>query len=106
MIAFLLSAALLQSPLYHQSFAVVVGIDSYQSPDWSTLSYAVKDAQSMARYLSASGFEVIELYDRDATKQAILGAMQNNVARRVGDGDRVLIFFAGHGYTETLARRD
>ncbi len=104
--AFLLAAALLQAPLYDESFAVVVGIDSYQSPDWPTLSYAVKDAEAVARYLSANGFQVIELYDRDATKQAILTAMQNNVARRAGEGDRVLIFFAGHGYTETLARRD
>jgi hypothetical protein len=92
--------------LYDESFAVVVGIDLYPSPEWPQLSYAVKDAKAMAQYLTRNGFEVITLYDQDATKSAIVGAMQNNLARRVGARDRVLVFFAGHGYTETLGGQE
>ena len=92
--------------LYDESFAVVVGIDLYPSPEWPQLSYAVKDAKAMAQYLTRNGFEVITLYDQDATKSTIVGAMQNNLARRVGARDRVLVFFAGHGYTETLGGQE
>jgi hypothetical protein len=57
----------------------------------------------MERFLRQQGFEVIPLYNRQATKAAIISKMQSNLAPRLRQQDRVLVFFAGHGYTERLA---
>jgi tetratricopeptide (TPR) repeat protein len=90
---------------FAHSYAVVIGIDNYQYQPH--LAYAVKDARAMAQYLRSQGYtEIIELYDRLATKNNILEAMQNNLAPKLRDQDRVLIFFAGHGYTELLGEID
>lgn len=87
---------------FAHSYAIVIGIDHYAAPKWPTLGYAVKDAQAMAALLGSQGFTVISLYESQATKEAILSAMQDNLAPRLGTSDRVLVFFAGHGQTETL----
>jgi len=87
---------------FAQSYAIVIGIDHYAAPKWPTLGYAVKDAKAMAALLESQGFTVIRLYESQAKKQAILSAMQDYLAPRLGPGDRVLVFFAGHGQTETL----
>src|SRR5258706_4592529 len=102
----ILSVASLEAQTLSKSYAVVVGIDQYASTKWPRLNYAVSDARAIASYLSSQGYEVIPLYGPSATKQAILEAMQNNLAPRLKRADRVLIFFAGHGHTETLAGQE
>jgi hypothetical protein len=96
------SPALRSQPLFDRSYAVVIGINIYQNPHWHALPNAAGDAQAMASLLNNEGFQVFELYNLNATKQAILQVMQNTLAPRLGPRDRVLVFFAGHGYTETL----
>jgi len=92
---------------FEHSYAVVIGIDNYPSPMWPKLKYGVKDAQAIAAYLRTQDYDdIIALYDRQATKQAILEAMQNRLAPKLKSKDRVLVFFAGHGYTETLGGKD
>lgn len=91
---------------YKKSYAIVIGINTYPSPKWRDLQYARRDAESMAALLKTQGFEVIALYDAQATKTAIIAKLQNYFAPRVQSGDRVLVFFAGHGYTETLGEKD
>jgi uncharacterized caspase-like protein len=89
-----------------QSYALVVGIDTYRAPTWRALGYAVKDAKVMATFLQAQGFEVTTLYNQHATKEAIIYQLQNVFAPRLKPGDRVLVFFAGHGSTERLSGVD
>lgn len=91
---------------FEHSYALVIGIDRYPSRKWRTLNYAEKDAKGMAAFLRSQGFKVITLYGRHATKEAIIYQMQNYLAPRLGNRDRILIFFAGHGYTEKLGGRD
>lgn len=91
--------------LYGKSYALVIGIDQYKSPNWHKLDYAVRDAEAMAEYLIRQGFQVTPLYDKAATREVILSVLDNlkyNVKRE----DRVLVFFSGHGYNETIAGRD
>jgi hypothetical protein len=95
-----------QAQYYERSYALVVGIDAYPSANWPKLQYAKRDAQGVARFLLSQGFEVITLLDAQATKTAIIARMQNDLARRVKKNDRVLFFFAGHGYTEELGDED
>jgi VWFA-related protein len=92
---------------FAHSYAVVIGIDHYPSRMWPQLQYGVKDARAIAAYLRTQDYDqIITLYDQQATKQAIVAAMQNQLAPKLKAKDRVLIFFAGHGYTETLGGKD
>lgn len=91
---------------YGKSYALVVGIDEYPSPGWKDLDYAKRDAKAIVAFLERQGFEVTSLYDRDATKTAIISKLQNHLARKVTEDDRIIFFFAGHGYTEELGGKD
>ncbi len=109
-IIFYLSVALLSTPglgagvsLYDRSYALVIGISDYAA--WTDLRYARKDAEAMTGYLENRGFEVSALYDAEATREKIVSTA-NDLARDVGDDDRVLVFFAGHGQTESFGGRD
>src|SRR5262245_33835080 len=95
-----------RAQFYNQSYALVVGIDRHLSPKWRALAYAVKDAQGMTELLKRQGFQVTTLYNEQATRKTIIYQLQNVFAPRVQEGDRVLVFFAGHGYTERLAGKD
>ena len=88
---------------YSSSWAVVVGINDYQT--WPPLNYAVNDARSVRSKLLDLGFEsgkIFELYNREATKENILRVVADELPRETGPNDRVLLFFAGHGQTEEL----
>jgi tetratricopeptide (TPR) repeat protein len=88
---------------FDHSYAIVIGIDNYQYPNTNpTLHYAVKDAMAMSDFLRSQGFTVIPLYGPNAKKAAIISAMEDELAPKLLPGDRVLVFFAGHGKTETL----
>lgn len=94
-------------PFFEKSYAVVIGIDHYPSQAWPQLRYGVKDAHAIEAYLNKQNYdEIISLYDQQATKQAIIAALQNHIAPKLKSKDRVLIFFAGHGFTETLGGKD
>ncbi|MFA5117435.1 MAG: caspase family protein [Candidatus Omnitrophota bacterium] len=86
---------------YRKSWAVVIGINKYNV--WPPLEYAVRDAQAVAQKLRESGFdEVIEILDKQATRERILTTLGAELPKKAGVDDRVLIFFAGHGQTESL----
>lgn len=81
-----------------KSWAVVIGINEYDKV--RRLTYAKPDAESVAGVLKAQGFQVAALYDQHATRRAILGELSDKLVDRVGEQDRVVIYFAGHGETK------
>lgn len=87
---------------YAASYAVVVGIDDY-GPEHPVLANARRDAEAVARMLADDyGFdEVLTLYDAEATHDAILSLLRDQLPAQTGPEDRVVIFFAGHGATRT-----
>jgi len=93
---------------YGKSYALVIGIDTYPGSErFRDLGYARGDAEGVAGFLDRAAFdEVITLYDDEATKQAIIGAMQNRFAPLLQSSDRVFVFYAGHGHTEPLGDKD
>jgi hypothetical protein len=95
-----LETARAEDSYYNKSFAIVVGISKYASIRWKDLPYARSDAEKVAEVLKQKGFEVLSLYDRDATRHAILARMENNIAQRLQPNDRVLFYFSGHGYSK------
>ncbi|MBM4132232.1 MAG: PDZ domain-containing protein [Nitrospira sp.] len=86
---------------FGKSWAVVIGIDDYEKAP--RLKYAVADAKAMAAVLRQQGFQVSELYNRQATKAAVEGELSDKLVDQVGQQDRVVIFYAGHGETKTAS---
>lgn len=93
--------------LYHDSWAVVAGIDDYAK--WPKLQYAVNDATGVRDILvNRFGFKrdhVITLFNEEATRERILSALGDTLSdpEKVHRDDRVFVFFAGHGATRRLA---
>ena len=95
------------SPYYSNSWAVIVGINDYKYA--GPLTYAIHDAEAIAELLvSHLNFEeerVHLLLNDDATRPNILGVL-SGIEDEPGAAhdDRVLFFYAGHGYTIDGAR--
>jgi hypothetical protein len=89
-------------PDYGRRVAVVIGINEYAH--WPVLEGAASDARRVANEFRRFGFdEVIELYDREGTRTAILDALGTDLSEKTGSNDLAVIYFAGHGQTETLS---
>ena len=89
--------------LYSNSWAVVIGVNRYQHPSIPTLRYARKDAEDLRDALPRLGFpksQILTLFDRQATKRNIERLLGDEMRRRVSPGDRVFVFFSGHGKDE------
>jgi len=88
-------------PHYTNSWALIIGINTYQFA--SPLTFARNDADAVASILvSDLGFEASRLFllkDSEATKQAILDHYLELSSLATNPDDRVLVFFAGHGFT-------
>jgi peptidoglycan/xylan/chitin deacetylase (PgdA/CDA1 family)/uncharacterized caspase-like protein len=91
---------------YRQSWAVIVGVNDYQS--WPKLRYAVNDANAIEQTLTNKfGFRpenIRKLVNGDATRQRIMQVLGDELTdpAKVSRDDRVFIFFAGHGATRSL----
>lgn len=91
------SAALAETQVYARSYAVVIGVSDYDNlPD---LPGARVDAERVARALAAQGFSVTTLRDEEATRARLVSELADRIPRVLGDNDRVLVYFAGHGHT-------
>ncbi len=96
-----------QERLFAKSYAVVIGIGDYPAESGlDKLTYPRKDAGGMAAFLRDQGFEVTGLFDRDATRRAILATLEDVIAPQLGPDDRVLIFYSGHGQTRIIGERE
>src|SRR5689334_5147065 len=86
-------------PSYTASHALVIGINSYDDPRFVPLGQAEEDAASVADLLKATpyNFNVSLILGKAATRQAILGELFR--LRRTNPDDRIIVYFAGHGYT-------
>ncbi len=94
-------------PTYGESHALVIGINNYDHVP--RLAHAKNDAEAFAHVL-LERFQFTKdnltiLTDADATKSQILSVfMRYAQDDTVGNDDRILVFFAGHGHT-VLGRR-
>ncbi|RYD94360.1 MAG: caspase family protein, partial [Sphingobacteriales bacterium] len=91
--------------------ALVIGIDTYQPPegvtpdndggriDFSNLDGCKNDAEAIKQLITRYSFSeknVRELYDRQATRDGILAAL-NGLLADSKRGDIAFIYYAGHG---------
>ncbi|GAB4093996.1 caspase family protein [Flaviaesturariibacter terrae] len=107
----LAALAIVSAAAAQEQRALVIGIDTYQPPDGVTpsndggridfqnLDGCKNDALSMKQLISLYGFSsdnTRELYDRNATRDAILAEM-NRLLSASKKGDVAFIYYAGHG---------
>ena len=89
-----------------RNWLFVGGINDYLY--WPRLENAASDAQATRQILVEKyGFypsEIIELYDRQATRSNIIRKLEY-LARTVKPEDNLLIYYAGHGTFENLLSR-
>lgn len=92
--------------LYYKSWGIVIGIDDYQVAP--KLSGAVADAKAVAQALRQIGFEeVLEIYNQEAKSKNLKAILNNDLPRKVGRQDRIVLFFAGHaGTTRDMNGKD
>jgi len=94
--------------IYDKSWALVIGINDYDTvePD---LNYAVEDALAVKNMLIKEyGFDrnnVRYLIDKEANQSNIKKEFAN-LLKLVGENDRVVFYFAGHGETEEMGLED
>jgi tetratricopeptide (TPR) repeat protein len=82
-------------PKYSSITAVVVGVN-YSNRPTGQLSYAEADARDIADVLGSVGFGVERLLGSEATRQAIIEAMEHQCLA-AGRNGLVLFYFSGHG---------
>jgi uncharacterized caspase-like protein len=80
--------------------ALIIGIGEYsQASQTSALPGVPKDMENARKMARAMGIEdkaIVELRDSQATKKNIVAALET-LRARVQAGDRVLIYYSGHG---------
>ncbi len=90
-------------PAPGKTYALLVGISSFQSADIRALRYAHEDARLFERYLrserggSLPDENLVVLLNEQATSAAIRNSMTNFLKARATKNDTVILFFATHG---------
>jgi len=102
-IHFIFAIDLKNEDVYDDSWALIVGINDYEHV--RGLNYAVEDALAIKNMLiNDYGFKrnnVRVLTNSEATGSNIKKEL-HSLVKSVGENDRVVFYFAGHGETETL----
>jgi very-short-patch-repair endonuclease len=85
-----------------QMYVAVIGIDQYRDHEWPRLHNAVSDARGALNAFVKLGFKqaVEPLLDEAATYAALHSLVTEDLSR-LGKDDSLVLFFAGHGHTDT-----
>jgi len=87
--------------------ALVIGINRYQAhrgQGWEPLRTAHADAEAVGDILEQEyGFEVTRLFDEQATRAGMMGAL--DLAASLEADDALLIYYAGHGHFDEKNNR-
>ena len=83
-------------------FALIIGINEYESPNIPKLLGAVPDADAvrdyMEKHLGVPSSQIRVLRDREATRAAIIDGIEAfSLNDEIDVGDPIVIYFAGHG---------
>lgn len=86
------------------TYLIAIAVENYHSKtDLPKVDYAKKDASdfvSALEKLGCSSEHITKLFDEKATQSSILLGVKK-VAELASKGDRIIIYFAGHGFFES-----
>ena len=94
---------------YADSWAVVIGIDWYASAGIPRTPGAESDASKVARALTRLGFprrNIRLLTGLHATRAAILQTFERDLKPRMGERDRLFVYFSGRAATVKIQGED
>ena len=84
-------------PVYENSHALIIGAGKYDE-GWAGLPDVSSDVEAVEAVLESHGFQVEKVID--PREDALRTAFQNFITRHgLREADRLLFYFAGHGYT-------
>ncbi len=92
--------------LYANSWAVLIGVNTFNSPKVPQLQYAVNDVQAVRDILPSLGFlkdKIFTLTNKQATRREIERLLSSKLYKKTKSNDRVLVFFSTHGVTVPLS---
>lgn len=88
------------------NWLLAIGINNYRN--WPQLATSVSDAKSLANVLLEDYYFkekcLIELYNEDATRSAVLRKMAY-LSKQLQPEDSLVIFFSGHGYINPTTKK-
>jgi tetratricopeptide (TPR) repeat protein len=92
-------------PMVATGYALIIGIGHFKDSQINALTYPESDAQEMFRVLISpqAGYipqNVHKLIGEDATLAKLKYELEQWLPNVAGEQDRVLIYFAGHGFVE------
>ncbi len=88
-----------------KSYAIIIGVSEYSNLEpIKNLEYADDDATMISNYLDDQGFSDIYFYtDKNATNKDSIGKLITEILlHKAKQGDRVIIYFAGHGVIDDI----
>ncbi|MCI5148391.1 MAG: caspase family protein [Candidatus Electrothrix sp. MAN1_4] len=107
MLILLVGTPVRSTTLFNKSYAVVIGISRYQNSGiWKTLDNAENDARAMSDFFTGQGFEVKSFIGAEARKYSITSYLEDTLALKLGQNDRFVFYFSGHGNTRRVGGRD
>ncbi|MBF8295696.1 MAG: hypothetical protein HW389_2241 [Bacteroidetes bacterium] len=91
---------------YDNSYAFIVGINNYSDPRIPGLNYAVEDAKAIAQLLEGLDFpkENIKILTNENATLTRIKEEFVNLGGKTRKNDRLLVYWAGHGESESTAR--
>jgi uncharacterized protein len=91
---------------YSSQHALIVGINTYQNQqEIQNLYNAVPDAREIAKIFTKLGYQVVELYNEQATRKNIIDNF-SRIRKKSKTNDSFVFYFAGHGQGLTLESKD
>ncbi len=81
---------------FRKNHAIIIGIDKY-SNGISPLATAVNDARRLAQILEEQYDYSITLLVEKVTRSRLQAVFKKELPEQIGQNDRLLIYFAGHG---------
>lgn len=89
-----------EKQLYEGSYALIIGAIDYQNASWAKLDGVRNDIREVEKTLAKQGFTVEKLLN--PTSVNLNPTIRQFVSKYgVRSENRLLIYYAGHGYTET-----
>ncbi|MBI4382522.1 MAG: caspase family protein, partial [Nitrospinae bacterium] len=86
--------------LYKESHALLIGVSAYTG-GWPELRGVQEDVRSVKKVLENNGFHVVVV--ENPTRERMEKAFNDFIIQYgLGENDRVLVYYAGHGHTLKL----
>ncbi len=87
-----------------RTFVMSVGVSNYQNSD-NNLSQTTKDAKQFKNVMSQQTKDITLLTSKYANKNNVMEKLRA-LANRAQKGDKVIVFFSGHGYPGGIVAYD